>query len=133
MSILRTADPRIIGFCNALYAFWWGFWLLLPFHTFGVSTVYQTMAAMGPEWVWGGIYLVVGLSYILALMFNRPVWCKRISYVNLFLWLLLAAMYGIGDYRGLGVIIYSVMALSAGWVCVRFGMLEKAAKDAYDE
>ena len=131
--LLRYSDPRLIGFFNALYAFWWGFWLILPFRTFGVSTVYQTMARMGPEWVWGSVYLIVGLSFIIALALNKLCWCKRVGYVILFLWLLLVAMYGIGDYRGLGVVVYSVTSVASAWVCVRFGILEKVARDAANE
>src|SRR3990167_3015420 len=122
--LLRTADPRIVGLYNAVFAVFWGAWLLLPFRTFNVAPVYHTMSSIAPEWVWGMAYLGIGLFHVRAVLNRNSRWCKSFSYVAVFIWILLSAMYAHGDYRGLGVIVYALIALSAVWVCIRLGMME---------
>ncbi len=99
----------------------WGAWVMLPPSTFDSAPgVYSTMRWLcASELVWGVFIATVGLAVWIVWVAGTVRWRARMSFVLAMIWLLLASMFGIGDARSAGIVIYGSFALASAVVHLR--------------
>lgn len=93
-----TSQPTItlLAIYNGGAGAIFGLSLLSPWSTFSLSTSYDAMVTLSPEWVWGLAFLTIGLLQVLA---------HRLPYTVVWRFLMVAAflyvaiMFAVGDYR----------------------------------
>lgn len=105
---------------TGLLAVAFGAWLLHPdWDTFDASPSFRGMAALAPEWIWGAAMLAMGLVQITGLAFDLMPLRKWGALVAVAAWTFLAVLFGISNIEdGVGVV-YTIIALSAGWARLR--------------
>lgn len=111
MGILLYDDADLVEFALALLAIAYGAWLLLPMDVFEMDTpVYAQMAKLAPEYVWGNLFLALGVIQMAAWLLGRHLARRILSLVGFFFWILLAFMFLFGDVRSTGVPTYCTVA-----------------------
>ena len=63
---------------NGLSGLLTGTWLLLPINTFASTPSYQLLADIAPEWVWGLLFLIFGITQLTSVSLDQ-VRMRRIS------------------------------------------------------
>ena len=93
----------------AVRTFWWGVWLLLPFHTF--SPLFDRAAGIFPEAWWGAIFAASGIAHLAALWVNGMCWfTPRIR--------IAALGCSLVSYGGLGIGVAHVNPFSLGFALI---------------
>lgn len=118
--ILAEHDTEPVEMAGGLLKVSIGFWLLLPFDTFGSSPTFRALAVM-PEWLWGSSLIVVGLLHLHALMDGdrRRRW--RGSMVGFVVWFAMAFVFVATNPPALGWIAFMGAALGQMWASLRLG------------
>lgn len=69
--VLLDAPWSNFDLMASLITFWIGVYLLMSPGMFGrIGGVYQAMAALGPEWAWGGLFVALGSIGLVTVL-----WC----------------------------------------------------------
>ena len=120
--IVRDFDTEPAELLGVILTTLWGLWLLLPMQTFHSSVAYNALAVV-PEWLLGSVLLVIGMHAGAALRDGR-VSRRREAALSMFGgWFAIAAAFAWGDITNTGVVVYGVVAVAAGWVYLRLGIL----------
>lgn len=90
----------------ALHSIALGAYLLLPFNTFGSSRSFVIMAAIAPEWVWGGLIFALGTVLFVAVLVGSVQWRLRILILLAHIWLVIALALIVANYESVAVISY---------------------------
>lgn len=83
---------------------------------FEAAPMFDAMAAISPEWVWGGVAIVAGLVVIVGAVVRSYGALTRGSLVAFVHWFVIAIMYFMGDPLNTGGITSLVIALYAAAV-----------------
>jgi hypothetical protein len=79
-----------------IYSLWWGLSVLSPWtDTFASGTAYQYM--VGPEWVWGLVFSVLGALRLWALWTRQHNWRRFCSLLGVFRWSVLGVFFWWGN------------------------------------
>ena len=99
----------------------WGTWIMLPFSTFDSSpSTYSTMRWIcNSEFAWGGFVATVGLCVWIAWALGTVRHRSWLAFTGAMVWLLLAAMFLIGDARSAGGAVYGSFCLASAVVHLR--------------
>jgi hypothetical protein len=118
---LEGTPTHLMELFNALAAMGWGLWLLLPTHAFAADPfLYRELARLAPDVVWGVAAVALGALGLAALLGDGRESRARIAVGLFFGWLFLVLLLGLStSWRTTAVPIYTLLALSAGWVYVR--------------
>lgn len=112
-------DTRGAEVISAVLAWMWGLILLHPYSTFSDIAGYKLMAELAPEWLWGVVYLVIGLLQSAAM-------CGNVHYLRYPSAVLSMLGWVAGFYFFYSVhpvshapAIYGTLAFSQFWVILR--------------
>ena len=119
--IIWTYDTEPTEFWLGLVTLALGFWLLLPCDTFALGPGYRAMLALAPEPFWGLLWVAVGALHLVKLLTNGIHFRRQTAFLMVVLWLFQAVLIALGSMAGIGVAIYSTLALQAAWVYLRLG------------
>lgn len=93
-ALFRAEGPRSSEWWNGATAMAWGTWLILPqFDSFGTTTAFRQLAALGPEWLWASLVFGVGLAQVRAVTGKRPALRMLSNFALTFLWLFMAWLF----------------------------------------
>jgi hypothetical protein len=96
---------RQLEFVPAVFLILWGVWVMNPFwDTFVVSGSYALMAKLAPEWLWGAVFLFIGIVQMFALFTPRLKLRLYTSFSSILILSTLAIFSGVGNYRSTGMI-----------------------------
>ena len=117
---------RKVSYLLALTALAWGLVLLNPVDTFSTSPAFSMMAQIAPEYIWGLLFLGLGILQLLVIECDKE-HVKPISgYVQLlgvFIWSMIALFFYIGNPHGTGFVPYitiTFLSLFCYWDIIRF-------------
>lgn len=71
--ILKRADTEPIELLNAITLSVVGLILILPGPTFSISNLFSVIALIAPEEIWGGSFLLIGLSGLAVIGWGRRI------------------------------------------------------------
>ena len=117
--IIVTASPTMMELFSAITALGWGVLLLLPYDTFGSSSIYVTMSALAPEELWGIALLGGGFLQLAAVLHGKISPRKLTAMFATASWAFIAAMFASSSIYSTGVVVYGVMTLFAAWIYFR--------------
>jgi hypothetical protein len=118
---------RVLEFIPALFLLLWGFWVWNPWwEAFPSSTIYDMMARLAPEWMWGFVYMLVGAVQLILLFTTNPKKMKFrqwTSFTSILIITSLTMFTMTGNWRSTAGITYIVIA-----VCEWFAYTEILAE-----
>jgi hypothetical protein len=114
-------DAMALESQGALIATGMGIWLMFAHMFESCPQTYWVMKSVMPEKAWATVFIIIGISQAVALMFNVYRWRKRLLLVKTALWVFLFCTVLYGDWRAPGVPIYTIMAIGAtrSFFCLR--------------
>lgn len=71
--IVRRGDTEPIELLNSITLSMVGLVLVLPGPTFSISNLFSVIALIAPEEVWGGLFLLAGLSGLAVIILGRRI------------------------------------------------------------
>jgi hypothetical protein len=118
--LVRDSQFEFTEFRASLIALAWGLWLLNPlWSTFASSHSFDAMAHIAPEAAWGGAIAAIGAIQMLAFAGEhrraRIIACA----LGVFVWAVVAAMFGLANLASTGVPAYSLFVLDNAWALWR--------------
>lgn len=121
--LLTSTDFQATEAQSAIIAVGLGAALLNPWNdTFGSGVGFRAMAALAPEWAWGLLLFWLGFIQIVV-MIKRIHWRRRAGmFVLSCLWAFLAMMFYWSNPSGWGLVLFGVLAGSAGWAYWRLSL-----------
>lgn len=93
--------------------------LLMPWSTFGTGLAYAAMAALAPEWAWGGFCFWVGFTQLGALLLDQRRVRMAAALGACMLWAFTAFTLGWANPYGASVGIFPWFALASAWAYLR--------------
>ena len=115
-SLLKPINPSVIIILG-IYTIMWGVWVANPIWTvFTQAPVYSAMAELAGEVTWGSIAVVAGLFIVRGA--TKPSYDNLVagSIVGFFYWLVVGALFVVGDWQSTGGINALVFAAYSGIV-----------------
>lgn len=114
--LLMPINPNIIAFLG-LYTIVWGLWLIMPmWDVFTVAPLFNQMASIAPEWVWGTVALVSGMSISYGALKPSYRTLTVGAFIGAVHWLNVAVMYFLGDWHNTGGITSLAFCLFSAFV-----------------
>jgi hypothetical protein len=111
--IIRDFDHEYTEFFLGTVKTFTGIWLLMPWDTFGSSRGTQYFTSLSPEVLWGLIFLLIGApQFFLVLHGNNYKQRAWLSFAGMIMWILFTVLSLFGNWRGLGFIWTSLLAVS---------------------
>ena len=121
-SVLLFAATEALEVLLGVLITLWGLWLLNPqFAAFSASKTFDTMNQIAPEELWGFVAVVIGLTQLLGLVREDRKSRMVGSFFAFLFWLFLTLLFIASNPQTTGIVTYSVISLSAGWVYLRLG------------
>lgn len=118
-ALLVDYDFEFSELLNGLAATLWGFWLLLPWDSFGRTSSFAAMRELAPEWLWGATICGLGIIQIAGLIAGWWRWRRRSALILCGVWAFIAVMLAQANISGTGTVIYPLFSLSAMWAYLR--------------
>lgn len=87
-----------------------GFWLLLPFDTFGVTKAFRVLNAFSVEGLWGFVLVAFALWRFDAILMNRVCTRHGLTLFGVTLWSSLGALFLIGNITSPGAALFFLVA-----------------------
>ena len=118
----HTFERRKLEVFFAMLTAGFGYWLLFPSTAMG-SAALRHLTSMASEGLWGGMFLVNGLSHCVWLAVNGARWWSPIvrfgaAFGSSSLYLIWCAGFAAYDPGATGVYTYGALAAGAGACCV---------------
>lgn len=113
---------RKLEFISALQIFTYGFWILLPWDTFGKVAALKILLNIAPEWIFGAIPVSIALGWFL---------CRRLSIRQTFavlamtFWLLMGTAVLISNFYSTAFVLYITNVVIAS---MAFNEINKEAR-----
>lgn len=126
--VVIKGDTHPTSLFMAMLLVLWGVWLLLPFNTFTETSIWQAMAPIAGENVWGLVFLGLGLAEIATLYWHLLTWHNALMLVNFSLWSFISAGFWFSLPTSVAPPTYSLVALFAAWVYLRDARLIREAR-----
>lgn len=105
---------RLAVFINALLLMFYGLWLMAPWwNVFEISSIYNEMSMVAPEWLWGLIALMAGVIKFIGALHNRRQWLRISSMAGFLMWGVIAACYLIAQWHSPTWIIALFLSIQA--------------------
>ena len=124
--LLSSADFQAIEAQAALMCILIGLVFLNPYvNTFESGRGFTVMAGLAPEWAWGVGLVAVGCIGILAMRCNNHKWRRSVLFLVSCLWASIAFTFYVSNSNGLGLWLFSGLALSAGWAYWRIALRDR--------
>ena len=122
LRLVQVSNPILAEAMSGLLGAAWGAWLLLPATTFTVAPVYDLMAKLGPEWLWGLVVLLGGLMQLSGVLFQwlRLRWTA--AFCAVMSWGMIAAIMASATPLNTATPIYSILCFSQMWACWRLAL-----------
>lgn len=122
LRLLQRTDPTLAELLSGVLALGWGAWLLLPGVTFGVAPIYDAMATIAPEWLWGLVVACGGLIQVTNVLRGalRARWFA--AFAGVLSWGLVAALFAFSTPLNTATPVYSILCLSQMWACWRIAL-----------
>lgn len=103
-----TSQPELFG---AAWSFVFGFWLLLPFDTFGVTKAFAILNAISTEGLWALVTVAFALWRADAVLMNRALTRQKLTMVAVTLWSALGVLFLLGNPTSPGGALYALVAV----------------------
>jgi len=105
-------QKKYLEFLPALFQVLWGLWILNPFeNTFKITSAYNLMGTLAPEWVWGLILFVIGL-FQLVVIFKGNLHLRAVSSILcLFIFITMSILIIFGNPASVTIPTYFMFAL----------------------
>lgn len=116
---INKAAISIMGAFTVL----WGLWVCNPFWTvFTQAPLFQVMAFVAPEWVWGIAAVIVGISMlygVIQMAYSPLVAGARTGF---YFWMFASICFFIGDWKNTGGITLLMIALYCGYIALNLSI-----------
>lgn len=130
-ALLLPINPALIVLLG-IFTVVWGFWIANPFWTvFTQAPLYDYMAALAPEWVWGGIAITAGVVICIGAVkrsYRALTTGAGVAFIH---WLLISLMYFAGDPLNTGGITALLLAVYAAMVYLNIRINFKPGRRPY--
>jgi hypothetical protein len=124
--LLASADFQAIEAQAALMCILIGLVFLNPYvHTFDSGRGFAVMASLASESVWGCGLFGVGCIGLLAMRADNHRMRRGVLFLIACLWASIAFTFYISNSNGLGLWLFSGLALSAGWAYWRIALRDR--------
>jgi len=122
---LVRIDPAGAEVHSAVVAVLFGLVLLLQADTFGRSPAYRSLSEIGPQALWGAIWLMVGLGHVLGVVLDALTGIWRVRQAATFMATALWVWWLWSLWSSIGVTTatttYAVVMAGSGWGWLRAG------------
>lgn len=109
-------DTWSVELASAAVLCLWGAILLMPYATFTSNVVFHPIRTLMPhEWVWGVLFVLFGVSQLIALKRDCARWRGYSAAVNAAPYMFLAASHFIGSPHGVVFGVYFIFVLCNWW------------------
>ena len=115
-------EYRNLELLSGYFAVLWGFWLMLPWHSFGTETQ-RIMAQVMPEHWWGALYFLIGATQLWVAANGNKVMRGRVATLAFTAWAVIMVLYAMVNPATPGVPIYFGLA-STQLLCSWFASLK---------
>lgn len=94
--LIFNYDWEVVEIEGAVFKVLWGFWILLPWNSFGnfPTNVFAVFGKLGPEWVIGLGVMLLGLAHLYAIGFARRPTRRNFILVAFMFWLFTSVCFG---------------------------------------
>lgn len=118
--LLVNHDTEPLELWVAVLTLLWGVCLLNPwFATFSTSLTWRGLAVLAPEWVWGLIFLALGVTKVWIVMAAANGPTRYVAMAGFALWFFLTVQFLIYNPAGTGWPTFLMVALANGWIYLR--------------
>lgn len=118
---INTAAISIMG----AYTFIWGLWLALPWATFARSPVYDMMANLAPELVWGIAAMCIGAVILYGVWNQTYKALLRGALAGFYYWFVVSGFYMIGSWHSVAWINAFMVAIYCAFVGINLRVNRK--------
>lgn len=118
---INTAAISIMG----AYTFVWGLWLALPWATFVRSPIFENMANLAPELVWGLAAMVIGVLMLYGVYSQSFKALRRGASAGFYYWFVVSGFYLIGSWQSTGWINAFMVAIYCAFVAINLQVNRK--------
>jgi hypothetical protein len=99
-----------------------GLLLLNPWtDTFASTSVYDTLSAVAPEYIWGASLLMLGWARLYAVLLNLHSLRQTVAFCGFLLWLFVTIAFAHANPAATAVPVYGMFSLASAWVYIRQG------------
>ena len=114
---------RVIEVAIIAALLWWAFILIVPVNTFASSDVYNTMANVAREEVWGIFFLAVALLNLYSMIMDKFALNVIALVISSGIWAYIATAFAISDIATTGTGVYYILACLNTFVVYKVGEL----------
>lgn len=116
---INKAAISIMGVFTLL----WGFWVANPFwDVFTTAPLFHFMAALAPEWVWGGAALIVGMIMMYGIIKMSYRSLLRGAQVGFYFWIFASINFFLGDWQNTGGITLFMIAFYCAYITLNLAI-----------
>lgn len=118
---INTAAISIMG----AYTFIWGLWLALPWATFARSPVYDMMANLAPELVWGIAAMCIGALILYGVWNSTYKALLRGALTGFYYWFVVSGFYLMGSWHSVAWINAFMVSIYCAFVGINLRVNRK--------
>ena len=125
---IYSLDTRSAELFASALAITFGGWLLAPWQTYSAAPTFQYLSVWGPEWAFGLIMLLIGVTQyggiLFSLMPNKCHWILRIigNNVGVVGWSILAISFWLSNPTSTAAIVYTVVVLICIYISIKLSI-----------
>lgn len=112
---------RVIEVAIIVALLWWAFILFVPTSTFASAEVYNAMANVAREEVWGVFFLVVALLNLYSMIMDKFALNVISLVISSGIWAYIATTFAISDIASTGTGVYYILACLNTFVVYKVG------------
>jgi hypothetical protein len=110
----------------AVFTILWGIWVGNPFWTvFDQAPIFSFMTAIFPEWAWGAVAIVVGLTMMYGVIKPSYMTLKNGALTGFYFWLFGSINFFLGDWQNTGGLTLFMIAVYCGYVALNIWVNKK--------
>lgn len=122
---INTAAISILG----AYTFLWGLWIALPWDTFTRGPIYDMMAILAPEPIWGASAMVIGSIILYGVAKNSFTYLRRGALIGFYYWFVISGFYLLGSWESTGWINSAMVAIYCAFVALNLRINKSSLHD----
>ena len=122
-------NPLSVELISANMCFLWGVWLLLPGDIFTISTSYNAMSALAPDYVWGVSMALLGMAQWVFIFDDHLKGREVVMLLGGLAWLFIAGTFLASGTGTTAIITYGIIGTATMWASFRLAMINSQIKN----
>lgn len=111
--VIRDYDHEYTEFQLAAIKTFTGFWLIMPWDTFGTASGTKYFSTLSPEYIWGLVFICFGIPQMWLVLHGKHYRARSyFAFGGILMWVLFTILSLFGNWQGVGWGWTTLLALS---------------------